>query len=140
MRNLNQLYDLANEKLIMIFDYDMTNLDMEAASIRINNNTGIFIDYNQLDSTAAEKVILGHELGHCETGALHKINSPYELKERNEYRADRWAVHELIPFEDFERAFKNGHTEVWDLAEHFNVTEDFIRTALQIYKNEGLMI
>ena len=139
MHNLIDLYNLAYDKNITVFDFRMTNLDMDAVSIKVSNTIGIFLDYKQIDTTAKEKYLLAHELGHCETGTLHKITSPFELKIKNEYRADRWAVYEIIPFNKLSDAVNNGVTEPWQLAEYFNVPEDFIYTAYKIYSNEGLI-
>ena len=36
-------------------------------------------------------------------------------------------------------AVESGITEVWELAEHFDVTEDFIRDALRLYTMEGTL-
>lgn len=139
MHNLIDLYNLAYDKEYTVFDFRMTNLDMDAVSVKVSNTIGIFLDYKQIDTTAKEKYLLAHELGHCETGALHKITSPFELKIKNEYRADRWAVYEIIPFNKLSDAVNNGVTEPWQLAEYFNVPEDFIYTAYKIYSNEGLI-
>lgn len=139
MQNLINLYDLANDNNIKVYDYRMTNLDMDAISIKTPYAIGVFLDYNQIDSIAKEKYLLGHELGHCITGAMHKIRSRFELKKRNEYRADRWAVHQLIPFDELSKAVNKGIVESWELAEYFNVPEDFIRTAYEHYKKEGLI-
>lgn len=57
-------------------------------------------------------------------------------RERHEYRADKWAVHALLPRQELERAVKEGCTEVWELAERFGLTEDFIRRAAYVYRCE----
>ena len=58
------------------------------------------------------------------------------MRERHEYRADKWAVHALLPRQELERAVKEGCTEVWELAERFGLTEDFIRRAAYVYRCE----
>ena len=139
MEQLNKLYDLADSNNIAVHDYRMGDIGLSAASIKFSNKLGIFLDYKQISTVAEEKVLLSHELGHCETGAMHNVSSTWETKTRNEYRADKWAVHQLIPFHSLQNAFICGYTEVWQLAEYFNVTEDFIRTTYRIYQNEGLL-
>ena len=54
-----------------------------------------------------------------------------------EERATRWAVQELIPADKLLSAFKNGYTEVWQLAEYFNVTENFIKDTIRVHKVKG---
>ena len=39
----------------------------------------------------------------------------------------------VLPFDDLLSAFERGMVEAWQLAEHFDVTEDFIRKAVDIY-------
>ena len=78
-----------------------------------------------------------HELGHIATGSFYKINSKFETRQRMEERATRWAVQELIPADKLLSAFKKGYTEVWQLAEYFNVTENFIKNTIRVHKVKG---
>ncbi len=43
-----------------------------------------------------------------------------------------------IPKEELETCFAQGITELWDLAEYFNVTEDFMRMAVDYYREQEL--
>lgn len=78
-----------------------------------------------------------HELGHHETGSFYKINSKFETRQRMEERAIRWAVQELIPADKLLSAFKKGYTEVWQLAEYFNVPENFIKDTIRVHRVKG---
>lgn len=80
---------------------------------------------------------LAHELGHQATGSFYKLNSKLETRKRMEEQATRWAVYELIPIEQLEEAFQKGYTEIWQLAEYFNASEDFIREAIRVHKTKG---
>lgn len=80
---------------------------------------------------------LAHEIGHCETLAFYNAYSPLEIRERHESRANRWAVSKLVPVRELTEALKNGINEIWDLAEFFNVTEDFMRKAIEIHRARG---
>lgn len=114
-------------------------LRSEAVSICSDGAYGIFIDTNKMETLAEELSVVAHEYGHCATGATHVVYSPLDLVEKHEYKANKWAVHRLISINDLHEAFRDGYTEVWNLAEYFDVTEDFIRTALNIYEREGLL-
>ena len=59
--------------------------------------------------------------------------SPYDLISKHEYKADKWAIRRLIPKIDLEEAISAGHTQLWDLAEYFGVTEDFMRKVVCWY-------
>ena len=98
----------------------------------------IAIDPFRVRSAADEKTKLGHELGHCMTGAFYTVASPCDVRARHENRADKWAVKQLIPVEELDEAIADGHTEIWDLADHFGVTEEFIRKAVCYYVHGNL--
>ena len=56
------------------------------------------------------------------------------------FRSDKWAIARLIPEEALDEAVADGHTELWDLAEHFGVTEDFMRKAICWYTHGNLAV
>lgn len=80
---------------------------------------------------------LAHEIGHCATDSFYNENTPCCTRGRCEYRAYKWQVHTLIPFKSLKAALGKGCNEVWQLAEHFNVSEELILKAIEIYKQEG---
>ena len=59
-------------------------------------------------------------------------------KQKMENRADRWAIRKLIPREEFLSAVAEGCTTVWQLAERFNVTEEFMKKAMCYYTHGNL--
>ena len=83
-----------------------------------------------------ERVALAHELGHCERGAFYNRWSKYDLRERCERKADKWAIELLVPKEDLDIAFAQGYCTFFALAEYFGVTERFIRKAVYYYRGE----
>lgn len=91
------------------------------------------IGIDDMPTSADETVHLGHELGHTETGSFYSEMSCLDLRQRHENRADRWAIQKLIPVCDFDQAVGSGLTEVWQLADFFNVTEEFMRKAICLY-------
>ena len=96
----------------------------------------IALDPLAIGGMAAGRVKLAHEIGHCVTGSFYSRGSACDVRERHEYRADKWAVHTLLPRAELERAVAEGCTEVWELAERFDLTEDFIRRAAYVYRCE----
>ena len=65
-----------------------------------------------------------------ENSALHKVDSPFELIERSEYRADKWVAEHFLTQEDFREAFQGGCRELWQLAEYFDMPESEVQKAL----------
>ena len=52
----------------------------------------IGIDESVMDGDALERVHMGHELRHCVTGSFYNRYTPYDLRQRHENRADKWAI------------------------------------------------
>ena len=100
------------------------------ATIRDGEWYAVFLDFSKIRSTRLLRGVCCHELAHVATGALHKVDSPYELAERSEYRANRWAAQHYLTREDFQEAFDAGYTEPWQLAEFFDMPERDVRAAL----------
>lgn len=65
--------------------------------------------------------------------ATHEVNSPFDLVAKHEYKADKWAIERALSVDELDDAVAEGHTEIWDLAEYFGVTEDFMRKAVCWY-------
>ena len=103
------------------------------ATIRDQGCYAVFLDFTKIQSTRLLRGVCYHELGHVATGALHKVDSPYELVERSEYRANRWAAEAYLTEEAFREAFAAGFTEMWQLEEYFDLPEDDIRSALDYW-------
>lgn len=79
-----------------------------------------------------------HEGGHYATGTTHEVCSPWDLVEKHEYSADKWAVEHAVTPEALDDAVAAGYTEIWQLADYFGVTEDFMRKAVCWYTNGNL--
>lgn len=131
------LYDLARQQNIEILPFPLP----ENGSMSIMAENGrccIGMDASVLDGGAEEMVHLSHEVGHCVTGSFYNIYAARDCRQRHENRADKWAVTTLISVEDLDEAVASGCTEVWELAEHFGVTEDFVRKAVCYYVHGNL--
>ena len=129
--NLLELYDLAASHGIGVDHMKLRT--MKAFSVPGN----IVIDMAQLPTLAETKVCFSHELGHELKAAFYNIKNTLETRERQEERATRWAVDTLIPAEALTKAVRAGYKEVYELAEYFDVTEDFVREAYSIHKLKG---
>ena len=59
--------------------------------------------------------------------------SRFDLVEKHEYKADKWAVERALTADELDEAVAAGHTEMWDLADYFGLTEDLMRKAVCWY-------
>lgn len=126
----NDLYDFAEQLDIAIFSFSLPN--SKSLALEDNDNYYIGIDDERLESSKDERVHIAHELGYCVTGAFYNENSPVDNRGKCEATADRWAVKKLINKDELKKQIKRG-LEIWELAEHFNVTEEFIKKAFYLY-------
>lgn len=128
MFELSNFYSYCRNNNIDIILYD--GAPSQGTTIRDGDWYAIFLDFTQIRSTRVLKGTCYHEVGHAATGALHKVDSPFETVERSEYRANRWAAQHFLPVEEIREAFTAGYTEPWELAEYFDLPEEDIKKAL----------
>ena len=128
MFELSDFYDYCKQNNVDVIPY--RGCPKPGATIRDGEFYAVFLDFSQIPTTRALRGICYHELGHLGAGALHKVDSPFELSERSEHRAKRWSAEHLLPKEDLLEAFRYGYTEPWQLAEYFDLPEEDIRHAL----------
>ena len=124
-----QLYQEAEDADIDVY-WMALQTDQSMAVQLEDGSCAIGIDPWRMATVAEETVSLGHELGHCKTGSFYSRHAKLDVRKKHENRADKWAVKRLIPAEALGEAMAAGHTEIWDLADHFGVTEDFMRKAV----------
>lgn len=130
---LGELYQIADRDNIFIADMKLRNGIRAFSAMFSDGECSVAIDYRSISSESEEVSIIAHELGHCETGSFYTSANYLEKRSRCEYRADKWAIKKLIPKDEMVSAISNGYSEVWQLAELFGVTEDYIKKAFWIY-------
>ena len=134
---LKQLYDLAKEQNIPVLTYPMAHNGSMSVMLP-DGRCYVGMDESARDGGIQERVHLGHELGHCVTGSFYNIHAAVDSRRRHENRADKWAVLQLIPVDDLDDAVAQGCTELWELAERFGVTEEFVKKAVCWYVHGNL--
>lgn len=137
MTDLIQLYDYAEEQEIDVDWFPMSR----AVSLSMplpDGHYSIAMDPWKMDTIALETVLLGHELGHCETGSFYNRWAARDLRQRHENHADKWAIARLVPAQELDEAVADGCGDLWSLAERFGVTEDFMRKAVCWYLHGNL--
>lgn len=123
---------MAEQKGITVLNADLP----ETQSMSVMSQSGncyIGMDTKVIRSEREERMHLAHELGHCVQGAFYNPYAIADIRKKHEKRADKWAIRRLIPQDEWNDALKDGYTEVWELAEYFDVSEDFIRKAHELY-------
>ena len=139
MKSILSLYRYAEKRNIEIVTFPLP----ETASMSIEAESGVCyigVDYSKIETETDERVHLSHELGHCVTGSFYNRYAKMDIRQKHENRADKWAIRKLIPVEKLDTAVAEGHTELWDLADYFGVTEDFIKKAVCYYVHGNLAV
>ena len=136
MEKILTLYDELNSAGVRFYHWDLD--DGQATTIEMGGNYGIFMDFQNISTEAEELVTVAHEGGHVFTGATHKVSSPYDLIAKHEYKADKWAVQRLISADALDAAVAEGYTDIYSLAEHFNVTLPFMKKAVCLHTHGNL--
>lgn len=132
MYDVSALYDLAKEQNIEVLEYSMP-VNGSMSVMADNGQCYIGVDPGIEDGSIQERVHIAHELGHCVTGSFYNRHSNFDCRQRHENRADKWAIRQLITEDELDQAVADGYTEVWDLAERFGVTEQFMKKAICLY-------
>ena len=141
MEKLNDLRQWLDNEGVYLFDRQLPfhNDTSHAVTIRLRGNVwGIFLDGDRLTTTAQEKSAALHEAGHYATGTTHALDSPFDLVAKHEHKANKWAVQRALTAEELDEAVASGCTELWELAEYFNVTEEFMKKAVCWYTHGNL--
>ena len=80
-------------------------------------------------SRAKMTCVAYHEAGHYQTMIGYRQDS------KNEARADRWAVHQLVPICKLIMVLNLGAANTFEAADLLGVTEDFINKSLNLYSS-----
>lgn len=143
MDRIEELEELAECNNIVI-DYTCP-ASLVAMSVCFSNGKKIisisrpnkeFCEYPER-SSSTELERLSHEMGHCITDSFY---SPYASKierGKHEYRANKWAINYLIPFDELQLAVNQGNYELWQLAEYFEVSPSFVEKAITYHESHG---
>ena len=133
-KNLINLYNCADAHNVEVISIGSRKAEC-MSFMDANGECSIGINPMMLACDADEIIKLAHELGHCISGAFYNEYSTLDIRRKHERRADKWAIKKLIPKDELVKAVKGGKERCYELAEYFNVTEDFMQKALDYYQN-----
>lgn len=129
--DINNLYILAEKDRIGVEDFSLA--ENKSLAVHIDGICSIALDEKKLKKNSEKKTALAHEMGHCETYSFYNQYSTADVRSKHEYTANKWAVEHLLPKDEMLSAIKKGYTEIWQIAELFDVEEWLVKKALYIY-------
>lgn len=97
----------------------------------------ISIDYS-IRTYKEAACVLAEEVGHYYTSCgnlLTDSNLHKSIINKQENIAKRWAFKYMISFSDLIDAHKAGCSTLYEVAEHLDITEEFLRNAAKVYEN-----
>lgn len=137
MVQIPELYREAQQEHIAVLRYPLKQTGSMSLMLP-EGDCYIGMDDAVTDGSIRERIHLSHEMGHCITGSFYNIYAAADTRQRHENKADKWAIRRLIPVDQLDDAIACGHTELWDLAEYFGVTETFLKKAICYYVHGNL--
>jgi len=97
---------------------------------------GIIALNKSIETNAERRCILAEELGHYYNTIGDILNMKINSNKKQEQRAREWAFEKLVPFNELVITYDNGYKNVYELAEYFDVTEDFMNEAILYYQRK----
>ena len=101
---LDKLYELTEKENIKVYDWHIE--DCNGIYLNYDNINAIALNYDELGTYIEEKCTLAHELGHYYMEATYSLCSDDTFIRKQEYRANKWSIMCLIPYEDLKLAIK----------------------------------
>lgn len=103
--DLEYIEDLINRENINLVDTYLE--DTSGAYVNYKKINAILYDSKQCNNSYKKKIVLMEELGHYYTDSTYKFTSDKGFIDKQEYRANKYAINMLIPFENLKLAIKN---------------------------------
>lgn len=139
MKTLEDLYTYAEKENIKIKDYNFGgDKNWKGHCIYDNLNNCMVLLNDTITNNTEMKCTLAHEIGHFKKGIIQNniLSSDYRdtlIRSVNDFRANKWAVNELIPFNIF-KSFIGTNKSKSDIANELEVTEELFEIACNIYE------
>lgn len=128
MNKFEKLLQEATDNNVKVYDFDLGGDGFDG--LYIDGNVALS---NKIETTARKACVLAEELGHYHTTVGNILDQDDTNNRKQERTARKWAYEKLVPIENIQFAFADGHTEIWDMAEYLDLDEEFLREALIHY-------
>ncbi len=116
--------------------YEVNTNEIQAACTNYLNQKSIFYDKEKFSSQKEIRIALEHELSHCEWDVFYKESTSIMAVKKREYKANKATVLKLLPINVLLPLLKR-ETPIWEIAEELDLTEEFIKMSIKIYKQMG---
>ncbi len=125
------LTDAAKENIIVTDQFDLSGTRLKGlycdGTIALNKDM-----YIESEKTC----VLAEELGHHYTTVGDIMDQTDTANRKQERHARIWAYHKLLSLNDLIDSYKHGCQNQFEIAEHLNITEEFLVECLNYYKEK----
>ena len=134
LETLNEVYNdlLALDVTFFAAGYRLSG-DCDAVTIKLGRNFGVFLDIDRIRTIRQEKEAVIHEWAHIVTDATYGVDAPVAIRQKAEETARRAEIKKLLPFEKMRGVIQAGYTQIYELSEFFNVSEEMVLEAIDYY-------
>ncbi|MGN0384565.1 MAG: ImmA/IrrE family metallo-endopeptidase [Lachnospiraceae bacterium] len=91
---------------------------------------------NNIDTNAERACILAEELGHHATSSGNILDQNGAGNRKQERTARLWAYNRLVGLDGLIDCYKAGCRSRYEIAEHLDITEEFLSDALECYRQK----
>lgn len=124
------LADADQENVIVTDQFDLSNTRFKG--LYCDGTIAIKEDMTELE----KKCVLAEELGHHYTTAGDILDQTDTSNRKQERRARIWAYCKLLSLDDLIDSYKCGCRNRYEIADHLNVTEEFLIDCLVYYREK----
>ena len=96
----------------------------------------IVLNTNALKTTTEKTCVLAEELGHHYTTTGNILDQQEVTNIKQELHARTWAYNECVGLIGIIKAFEAGCKSLYEMADYLDVTEDFLKDALESYRRK----
>jgi Zn-dependent peptidase ImmA (M78 family) len=146
--SMQQLLEIAEDENIAV-EYKRFKSDINGMYLQVPDcQPVIYLSLKLHSDYRLHRCVLAEEIGHHFTSAGERTPKKHHSMQdrlsidKCEYKALRWAANYLIPEHDLIDVISEGLCEIWELAEHFDVTEELMRFRLRLWgikATEGIL-
>lgn len=124
----------------LILSSDAEGVDIIDRQFNSESIKGLYCDgtvaLNDKLSDTEKTCVLAEELGHYHTSFGNIINLNDVGNRKQELRARVWGYNKLVGLQGIISCYRAGCRNLYEMAEHLDVTEEFLTEALSCYRSK----